>query len=53
MFRQPVLFWSGNISRAWGTGLVVLGGVFVGTDDEFVFTIDTRIDRLFFLDRII
>ena len=28
MFRLPVLFWSGNISRAWGTGLVVIGGFF-------------------------
>ena len=44
VFRLPVLFWSGNISRAWGTGLVVVGGVFVGMDDEFVFTMDTPID---------
>ena len=39
-------FWSGNISRTWGTGgLVVMGGVFVGMDDEFVFTMDTPVDR--------
>ena len=33
VFRLPVLFWSGNISRGRGTGLVVIGGVFVGMDD--------------------
>ena len=53
VFRQPVLFWSGNISRAWGTGLVVIGGVFVGVDDEFVFTMDAPVDRNYFFDRII
>ena len=26
VLRLPVLFWSGNMSRAWGTGLVVIGG---------------------------
>ena len=45
VFRLSVLFWSGNISRAWGTGLGVIGGVFVGMDDEFVFTMDTDVDR--------
>ena len=45
VFRLPVLFWSGNISRAWGTGLVVIGGVAVGIDDEFVFAMDTPVDR--------
>ena len=47
LFRLPALFWSGNMSRAWGTGLVVIGGIFVGMDDEFVFTMDffTPVDR--------
>ena len=50
MFRQPVLFWSGNISRAWGTGLVIIGGVFVEMDDGFVFSrwIHLSIDFFFF-----
>ena len=34
-------FWSGNISRAWGSGLGIVGGVFVEMNDEFVFTMDT------------
>ena len=34
-------FWSGNIPRAWGTGLVIVGGVFVEMNDELVFTMDT------------
>ena len=38
---------------AGGTGLVVIGGVFVGMDDEFVFTMDTPVDRNYFSDRII
>ena len=49
VFRLPVLFWSGNISRAWGTGLVVVGGVFVEMDDELFFTMGTPVDRNFFL----
>ena len=50
VFSLSVLCWSGNISRAWGTGLVVIGGGFVEMDDEFVFTMDTPVDRnLFFL----
>ena len=32
-FVNPFFFWSGNISRAWGTGLVIIGGVFVEMDD--------------------
>ena len=44
VFCLPVLFWSGSRSRAWGTGLVVIGRVFVGMDDEFVFTMDTPVD---------
>ena len=32
VFRVPVLFWSGNVSRAWGTGLVVIGRFFIGMD---------------------
>ena len=48
-FRLPIFFWSGNISRAWGTSLVVIGGVFVGMDDEFVFTMDTPVDRSYFV----
>ena len=42
--RQPVLFWSGNIAGRGGTGLVVIGGV-VEMDDEFVFTMDSPVDR--------
>ena len=38
---------------AGGTGLVVIGGVFVEMDDDFVFTMDTPVDRNYFLDRII
>ena len=48
VIRQPVLFWSGNIA---GTGLVVIGGVFVEMDDEFVFTMGTPVDRKYFFDR--
>ena len=53
VFRLPVRFWSGNTSRAWGTGLVVVGGFFVEMDDEFVFTMGTPVDRSYFFDRII
>ena len=38
---------------AGGTGLVVIGGFFVGMDDEFVFTMDAAVDRNYYLDRII
>ena len=50
VFRLLVLFWSGNISRAWGTGLVIIGGVFVEIDDEFVFLrwIHLSIETFFF-----
>ena len=37
--------------RTWGTGLVVIGGVFVGMDDELVFTMDTPVDRNYFFDQ--
>ena len=53
VLRLPVLFWSGNISREWGTGLVVIGGFFVGVDDELVFSMDRPVDRNAFFDRII
>ena len=36
-----------------GTDLVAIGGVFVGMGDEFVFTMDTPVDRNYFFDRII
>ena len=49
VFRLSVLFWSGNISRAWGTGLFVIGGVLVGMDHGFVFTMVTPVDRKYFL----
>ena len=48
-FGQPVPFWSGNIAGRGGTGLVVIGGVVVEMDDEFVFTMDTLADRNVFL----
>ena len=35
------------------TGLVVTGGVFVKMDDEFVFTMDTPVDRNFLCGRFI
>ena len=35
------------------TGLVAIGGVFAGMDDELVFTMDTPVDRNYFFDRII
>ena len=35
---------------AEGTGLVVIGWVFVGMDEAFVFTMDTPVDRFFFFD---
>ena len=47
-FRLPVLFWFGNISRVWGTVLIVIGGVFVGMDDDFVFAMDTPTCRSIF-----
>ena len=53
MFRQPVPFRSGNILRAWGSGFVIVGGVFVEMSDEFVFTMDTPVDRNYFFERII
>ena len=52
VFRLPVLFWPGNISQAWDTGLVVIDGVFVGMKDGCVFTMDTPVDRNYFFDRI-
>ena len=48
VFRLLVLFCSGNISRAWGTGLVVTCRVFVGMDDELTFTMDTPVDKNIF-----
>ena len=53
VFRLPVLFWSGNISRAWGTRLVITGGFFGEMDDEFVFTMNAPADRNYFFDRVI
>ena len=38
-FVSRFFFWSGNISRAWGSGLVIVGGVFVEMNDEFVLRI--------------
>ena len=52
-FRQPVLFLIRQHRGAGGTGLVVIGGIFVGMDDEFVFTMDTPVDRNYFFGRII
>ena len=34
--------------RGAGTGLVVIGGVVVEMNDEFVFTMDTPVDRKLF-----
>ena len=31
-----------------GTDLVIIGGVFVGMDDGFVFTMDTHVHRFLF-----
>ena len=53
VFRQPVLFVVRQHRGAGGTGLVVIGGVFVGMKDEFVFTMDTPVDRNDFFDRMI
>ena len=54
VFRQPVLFWSGNISRAWGSGVVIVGGVFVEmNDDLFLRWIHLPVDRNYYFDRII
>ena len=47
--RPPFFFLVRQHRGAGGTGLVVIGGVFVGMDNEFVFTIDTPVDRKLFL----
>ena len=52
VFRLPVLCWSGNLSRAWGTGLGIIGGLFVEMDDEFVFYDGYTCRSIFFFDRI-
>ena len=53
VFRQPVLFLVRQHRGPGGIGLVVIGGVFVGMNDEFVFTMDTPVDQNYFFDRII
>ena len=52
MFRQPALFWSGNIAGG-GDRSGRHGGVFVGMDDKFIFRMDTPVVRNYFFDRII
>ena len=47
-----MLFWSGNIAGQWDRS-GRHGEVFIGMDDEFVFTMDTPVDRNDFFDRII
>ena len=37
-----------HLERCIPDVLVVIGGVFVGLDDKFVFTMDTPVDRFFF-----
>ena len=48
MFRQPVLYWSGNIVGG-GDRSGRHGGVFVEMDDGFVLSVDTPVDRNYFL----
>ena len=45
-------FLSGNIWRAWVSGLVIRGGVFVEMNDEFVLTMETPVNRKYFFEPI-
>ena len=38
-----------HLERCIPDAVVVIDGIFVGMDDEFVFTMDTLVDRIFFL----
>ena len=53
VFRQPVIFLVRQHRGAEGTSVVVIGAISVVMDDEFVFTMDTPVDRNYFFDRII